>query len=126
MDGMDGWGAHLYINLVPAQHNRNGLAHALEVAMPVGDVLIGDSRRHIEHDDPTLSLDIIPIAQTTKLFLAGRVPDVETDRAKVGCELERVDLDAEGGNVFLFEFTGQVALRRKKKTEIREDAITSK
>lgn len=43
------------------------------------------------------NLDVVTVAETTELFLTGRVPDVEADRAKVGVEGERVDLDTKGG-----------------------------
>jgi hypothetical protein len=76
--------------------------------VPVGDVLVGDARRHVEHDDAALAVDVVAIAQTAKLLLAGRVPDVELDGAEVlrasvwrsaaegrtyGGEAERVHLD---------------------------------
>ena len=54
--------------------------------MPVGDVLVGDSGGDIEHDDTALALDVVAIAETTELLLAGSVPDVEADRAEVGRE----------------------------------------
>lgn len=78
--------AYLDINLVSAEYNRNIFTNTLEIAMPVGDVLIGDARRDVKHYDTTLALDVIAIAKTTKLFLAGGIPDVENDRAKVGGE----------------------------------------
>ena len=51
--------------------------------MPVGDVLVGDTGGHVEHDDTTLALDIVAISETTKLLLTSSIPHVETDRAKV-------------------------------------------
>lgn len=51
--------------------------------MPVGDVLVGDAGRHIKHDDSALSVDVVTITKTTKLLLAGGVPDIEGDRAEV-------------------------------------------
>lgn len=98
--------------------------------MPVGDVLVGDTGGNIEHDDTALAVDVVAIAQTTELLLTSGVPDVELDGAQVlsngkyslepnryralggayGSEAKRVDLDTEGGNVLLLEFTGQVTL----------------
>lgn len=52
--------------------------------MPVRDVLIGDTGGDVEHDDAALALDVVSITKTTKLLLAGSVPHVEADRAKVG------------------------------------------
>ena len=54
--------------------------------MPIGDVLVGDASRDVKHDDATLALDVVAIAETAKLFLTGRVPDIEHDRAKVCSE----------------------------------------
>lgn len=51
--------------------------------MPVGDVLVCDTRGNIEHDDTTLSVDVISITETTKLLLASCVPDVELNLSKV-------------------------------------------
>ena len=88
---------HLYIDLVSAQHDGDVLAYTLQVAMPVRHVLVRDTRRNIEHDDTTLSLDIISITETSKLLLSSGVPDVEADGTKVGGELQRVDLYTESG-----------------------------
>ena len=65
--------------------------------MPVGDVLVGDAGGNIKHDNAALSLDVIAITQTTELFLAGSVPDVEADGTKVGSKGQRVDLDTKSG-----------------------------
>lgn len=97
--------------------------------MPVGDVLVCDARRHVEHDDTALSVDVVSVTEPTKLLLACSVPDIELDLAKVlflssvwrrrargrggityGGEGERVDLDTERGNVLLLEFSRQMAL----------------
>lgn len=43
------------VNLVATQDNGNVLTHADQVTMPVGHVLIGDSRGDVKHDDSTLS-----------------------------------------------------------------------
>lgn len=45
--------------------------------MPVGDVLVGDAGRHVEHDDTALAVDVVTITQTTKLLLTSSVPDIE-------------------------------------------------
>ena len=94
--------------------------------MPVRHVLVGDTRGHVEHDDTALALDVVSVSETTKLLLAGCVPDVEADGTEVGVEGEGVDLDTEGGltsdpraalmvataghtNVLLLEFTCESA-----------------
>ncbi len=51
--------------------------------MPVGDVLVCDTGGDVEHDDAALAVDVVAVAQTAKLLLAGSVPHIELDRAKV-------------------------------------------
>lgn len=51
--------------------------------MPVGHVLVCDTRGYIKHDDTALAVDVVAIAQTTKLLLACSVPDVELNGAQV-------------------------------------------
>lgn len=85
MEG-DGLGLHfalLYINLVSAQDDGNVLADANQVAMPVGHVLVGDARSDVEHDDTALAVDVVTIAETTKLFLTGGIPHIKSDFTKV-------------------------------------------
>lgn len=65
--------------------------------MPVGNIFVGDARSDVEHDNAALALDVVTIPETTKLLLSSSIPDVEADRAKVGGELQRVDLNTEGG-----------------------------
>jgi hypothetical protein len=45
--------------------------------VPVGDVLVGDAGRHVEHDDTALAIDVVTITQTTELLLTSSVPDIE-------------------------------------------------
>ena len=51
--------------------------------MPVRDVLVGDARRHIEHDDAALAIDVVSVSQTAELLLSSRVPDIEGDGPEV-------------------------------------------
>lgn len=53
------------------------------LTVPVGYVLVGDSRRHVEHDDAALSINVISISQATELLLAGCVPYIELNLAQV-------------------------------------------
>lgn len=70
---------HLDVDLVAAENDGDVLADTLEVTVPVGDVLVGDTRGNVEHDDAALALDVVAITETTKLLLASGVPDVEAD-----------------------------------------------
>lgn len=63
--------------------------------MPVWNVLVGDTRRDVEHDDTTLTLDVVAISETSKLLLSSSVPHVETDGTEVGVEGQGMDFDTE-------------------------------
>lgn len=65
--------------------------------MPVGHVLIRDSRGDVEHDNPALTAHVVSVSETSKFLLSSCVPDVEADRAKVGREFEGVDFNSKGG-----------------------------
>ena len=96
--------------------------------MPVGNILVGDSGCDVEHDDTALSVDVVPISETTKLLLSCSIPDIELypsvilkqhkldvprPRIKVGTycrETKRVNLNTKCCNVLLLEFSGQMAL----------------
>lgn len=51
--------------------------------MPVGNVLVGNTRRHVEHDNTALAVDVVSITKTAKLLLTGSVPDIELNRSQV-------------------------------------------
>lgn len=51
--------------------------------MPVGNVLVSDSRGYVEHDDTALAVDVVTITETTELLLAGSIPYIELDLAEV-------------------------------------------
>jgi hypothetical protein len=65
--------------------------------MPVGHILVGDTSGNIEHDDTTLSTNVVTVSQTTELLLSSSVPHAEDDLSEVGVELERVDFHTESG-----------------------------
>lgn len=77
---------NLDIDLVTAKNDRDVLTDPLQVSVPVGNVLVGDSGCNVKHDDTTLSLDIVSISETTEFLLSSSVPDVEADGTKVGVE----------------------------------------
>ena len=51
--------------------------------MPVGNVLVGDTRGDIEHDDTALAVDVVTVTETTELLLTCGVPNIELDLAEV-------------------------------------------
>eukprot|EP00628_Pelagophyceae_sp_CCMP2097_P041750 CAMPEP_0184243558 /NCGR_PEP_ID=MMETSP0977-20130417/337_1 /TAXON_ID=483370 /ORGANISM="non described non described, Strain CCMP2097" /LENGTH=259 /DNA_ID=CAMNT_0026548827 /DNA_START=101 /DNA_END=877 /DNA_ORIENTATION=- len=106
--------AVLDLHLVARQHDRDVLADARQVAVPVWYILVRDSAGDVEHDDGALALDVVAVAQAAEALLARRVPDIEFDRSAVGVEDQRVDLDAERSDVLLLELARQVALDERR------------
>lgn len=86
---------YLYINLVTAQHNWDVFTNTLEITMPVRDVFVRDPCGHVEHDNTTLPLNVVAVAEATELFLSSCIPDIEADRPVVGGERERVHLNTK-------------------------------
>lgn len=64
--------------------------------MPIGDIFVRYAGRHIEHDDATLSLDVIAIPKTTEFLLASSVPNVKDNRPKIGGKRQWMDFDSQG------------------------------
>jgi hypothetical protein len=54
-----------------------------KLTVPVWNVLVSDTGGNIEHDDTALSVDVVSIAKTTELLLAGGIPDIELDVTQV-------------------------------------------
>jgi hypothetical protein len=77
--------ALLHIDLVAGKNDWDVLANADKITVPVGYVLVGDTRGDVKHDDTALAVDVVSIAQTTKLLLTGGIPDIELDLAEVLC-----------------------------------------
>ena len=65
--------------------------------MPVGDVLVGNSGRNVEHDNTTLAVDIVSITQTSELLLSGSIPDIELNVAQVLIKILAALNNAFGG-----------------------------
>ena len=103
----------LDINLVSAQHNWDVLTHTAQVPMPCGHILVGETRRDVEHDDGALAVDVVAVAKATKLLLTCRVPAIEPDLASVRREVQGADLDADRGLILLLELARQVALNKR-------------
>jgi len=102
--------ALLNVDFVTGEYNGDVFADANKVTVPVGNILVGDTGGHIEHDHSALAVDVVSITQTAEFLLAGRVPDIKLDLSQVGCEFQWVDLNTESRNVLLFKFSSQMAL----------------
>jgi hypothetical protein len=108
----------LDFHLVASQDNGNVFAaNPRQIAMPVGDIFVRDARRDIKHDNGALALNVVSIAQTTKLFLTSRVPDVELDGSAIGKKEQGVDFDTQSRHVLSFEFTRQMTLDKGRFTD---------
>ena len=46
----------LNIDFVAGQNDGNVLAYSDQISVPVGNVFVCNSRRHVEHDDSALAL----------------------------------------------------------------------
>ena len=92
--------AFLDINLVTAKDNRDILADSDKIAytmlkrcaqggrverrtVPIWDVLVGDARRYVKHDDTTLAVNVVSISETAKLLLSSRIPDIEGNLTEI-------------------------------------------
>ena len=51
--------------------------------VPVWNVLVGDAGGDIEHDDTTLSVDVVTITESTELLLSSGIPDIELELTQV-------------------------------------------
>ena len=87
----------LDVHLVSGQNDGNVFANSNQIAMPVRNVLVCHARCDVEHDDGTLSLNIIAISQTTELFLASSVPYIKCNWAEICGECQWMDFDTESG-----------------------------
>ena len=57
--------------------------YIVRLTVPVGDVLVGDTRGDVEHDDTGLAVDVVAITETTELFLTSGVPHIKLDVTQV-------------------------------------------
>ena len=104
----------LDVDLVPGQDDRDVGADANEISVPFRNVLVGDERRHVKHDDGTLGPGVVAVMLISLDFLAGCVPHVEADDASVCVKDKRVDLDSDGCDVFVLKLAGQVTLHKRR------------
>lgn len=55
----------------------------IELTVPVGNILVGDTRGDVKHDDSTLSVDVVSISETSEFLLPSCVPDIELDGTEI-------------------------------------------
>lgn len=100
----------LDIDLVAHETDRDAFTDPSQVLVPLGDVLVGDPRTDIEHDDATLPANVVAFSEPAKLLLSSSIPNIELDGTMVGVEDDGVHIDTSGGDVLLLELTGEVPL----------------
>ena len=83
--------------LVSDEDDRDVLTDSGKILVPFWDVFVGDSGANIEHDDSTVTANIVSFSKTTQFFLASSIPKIEFDRATVGVEDNVANLDTLGG-----------------------------
>ncbi len=84
------------INFVTNQTDGDSFADSGQVLVPFGDVLVGDSGAHIEHDDSALPTNVVPFTKSSKFLLSSSVPNVELDWTVVGVENNGIHIDSSG------------------------------
>ena len=91
--------------------------------MPVGNVLVGNSRSDVEHDDTALTVDVVSISQPTKLLLTSGIPNIELEFTKVGKEAKRAERQKVKR---LAENTNNKIYREKPPKQARKGALLNK
>ena len=74
------------VNLVSTKNNRDVLTHPDKIPVPVRYILVRHSWGDVEHDNGTLTLNVVAITKATKLLLTSSVPHVKADRPSVCIE----------------------------------------
>ena len=108
----NGLGFHfpvLDVHLVAGQHDGDVLAYTYQISVPIWDIFVRDTGRDVEHDDRALALNIVTVTKASEFLLTCGIPNVEPDGATVGMENQRMDFNSQCCNIFLLEFTGQMA-----------------
>jgi len=98
----------LNINLVSNKNNWDRLTDTSKILVPLRYVSVSNSRADIEHDNSTVSTNVVTITESSKLFLTCGIPNVELDLSMVGKERHRMYLNTEGGDVFLLKLTSEM------------------
>lgn len=65
--------AVLDVDFVTAKDDRDVFADSNQIAMPVGNVFVGDARSDVKHNDSALALNVVSIAKSSELFLTSCV-----------------------------------------------------
>ena len=58
----------LNFHLISTQNDWNVFTDSGQVTMPVGNIFVSDTGGNIKHDNGALSLDVVPITQSTEFL----------------------------------------------------------
>ena len=95
---------------VSAQDNWDIFTNSGQITVPVGNILVGNTRSDIEHDNGALALNVVSVTESSEFFLSGGIPNIEFNGTTVGVESQRMHFYPQSCNIFLFEFSSQVTL----------------
>ena len=105
------------IDLVTNQNNWNLLTDSSQIFVPFLDIGVGDTGTDIEHDDSTLSIDVVSVSESSELLLSSCVPNIEYYLSVSSMEWHGVNLYSECGNVSLLELSSQVTFDKSCLTD---------
>ena len=72
--------------LVSYEDDGDALTYPCEVLMPLRNILIGNTRSDVEHDDGTVGSNVVALPKTTQLLLPSSIPDNKTNGSMGGVE----------------------------------------
>ena len=114
----DVFGLHLTlnnVNLVATQNDGDVLILQLfssNIVVPFLRISVTLTVGHIEHDNGSITKDVVAISKTSKLLLASCVPYVESHNAIVGAKIERMHFHTKCGHVLLLKFASFVTFNK--------------
>lgn len=99
----------LLIYFVTNQDDWNVVADSGQVLIPFGNIFISNSGCDIKHKNSSIGTDVVSFSEASKFLLPSSIPERELNGTVVSVEGDRADFNTLGGDVFLFEFTGDVS-----------------
>lgn len=85
------------IHLVPTQNNGDVFTNPYQISVPIRYILVSDSGSYVEHNNCTLSLDIVAISEASELLLASCVPHIKSNGPSICVEDQRVHFHTQSG-----------------------------
>ena len=84
----------LDVDFVSTQSNGYVFTDSNQISMPVGNVFVGDSGGDIEHDDRTLTLNVVSVSKSSEFLLTSSIPDIESNHSSVCMESQGMDFNS--------------------------------